>query len=611
MSTEDEVVDIVPILRLQNRSSTYSTENGVLDSNPERTLLASTHLLFTNYGPDSAVAYLRKNPRLLYDFSCFCGRARMPEDSRSHRYLLRSTGKAKSETNPTESSQKPRCDDQRSRSRSLTEAEDETRTLATGASNPSEHDLDNLPSSSRKALAPAGPIFAENVTLNNAYHETIIHELLDEGIDTDISKATEASFESEKDRQSHIADALVAETSSNNQLNLGSLEHADDVRQPQGMKRKRGGESEKRDESFPGLGLSPSRLELGKYPDLTAPSSNSGKGKGKAPALREQYDLDRIWKDFMRLPLDCSDSNTSTDDSAAECELPEFLKPFRQDTLEKPLPLLFPSKVSPRVGSSEPEITRTQYENLDNIHNDNVSTFKQECGGPSSDSNGRILALSPNNQAERCAERNPPDKTGRQSRAPVHHSADTDSLQIGKLGSKGEPSKSQQSVVKQVDYGSLLCALTTDIYNNVSSRPVQLSTSLSEMNQCRHDRYYSSRRYNTPHCPSNRPNSELLRQVPQDVFLEIIKYVSFNDFKNIRLVNKAFALQLSDTRFRSTVFNFGPEMFSHGSQNDPSTPKDGHLFHTYGEKIQKFGIAFEVDLSKSTALKKFLFLRSS
>lgn len=64
--------------------------------------------------------------------------------------------------------------------------------------------------------APADSIFAGNATLSNTCYETLIHELLDEDIDTDLSKSTEASLESERDRQLHIADASVAETSMNN-----------------------------------------------------------------------------------------------------------------------------------------------------------------------------------------------------------------------------------------------------------------------------------------------------------------------------------------------------------------------------------------------------------
>ncbi|KKY23874.1 putative f-box domain containing protein [Phaeomoniella chlamydospora] len=87
--------------------------------------------------------------------------------------------------------------------------------------------------------------------------------------------------------------------------------------------------------------------------------------------------------------------------------------------------------------------------------------------------------------------------------------------------------------------------------------------------------------------------------IPQDVFREIAQYLSFDDVKNLRLVNRQFASQLADVRFQSVVIPFDSSLF--GMENeDVKTPKildSNCLIKKYASKFRKFGISFEFDLN--------------
>ena len=90
--------------------------------------------------------------------------------------------------------------------------------------------------------------------------------------------------------------------------------------------------------------------------------------------------------------------------------------------------------------------------------------------------------------------------------------------------------------------------------------------------------------------------------IPQDIFRDVSQYLSFDDFKNLRLVNREFASQLSDLRFRSVVVPFNANLFGFNS-NDVDrfrSLEKSALMLQHAKQIHKFGISFEYDLNGLT-----------
>lgn len=156
----------------------------------------------------------------------------------------------------------------------------------------------------------------------------------------------------------------------------------------------------------------------------------------------------------------------------------------------------------------------------------------------------------------------------------------------------------QELLPKQVNYESLLCTAPTDAQDTVATDRIRPNSSLSDMSRCVHNQSHVSKRYDPPYCHDSQSKKGWLTEISIDEFLEIVKYVSFDDLKNLRLVNKAFAKQLRDTRFQSVVCNFGPDIFKASTSGHGNMLQEKSLFHIHGHKIQKFGIAFEIDLSE-------------
>ncbi|KAL9622958.1 MAG: hypothetical protein Q9160_002676 [Pyrenula sp. 1 TL-2023] len=153
---------------------------------------------------------------------------------------------------------------------------------------------------------------------------------------------------------------------------------------------------------------------------------------------------------------------------------------------------------------------------------------------------------------------------------------------------------SQRQSVRPIDYEHLIFGATGDVEDAESSNQIEFGSSLSDRSRCIHQNPDGS---NTPHAHMRSADRGWLPDVPQDILLEIVKFISFEDLKNLRLVNKTFAGQLFDTQFQSVVFRFGPEMFKDRSVESDSPLQDKSIFEVLGKKIQKFGIAFEIDLT--------------
>lgn len=83
-----------------------------------------------------------------------------------------------------------------------------------------------------------------------------------------------------------------------------------------------------------------------------------------------------------------------------------------------------------------------------------------------------------------------------------------------------------------------------------------------------------------------------------DVWSNVLKYLSFQDLRNLRLSCKGFAEEIAPLMFRNMVTTFGKSMFNtrsirRNSQTDTSL--EPSMFSEYGGSIHKFGISFEYD----------------
>lgn len=155
---------------------------------------------------------------------------------------------------------------------------------------------------------------------------------------------------------------------------------------------------------------------------------------------------------------------------------------------------------------------------------------------------------------------------------------------------------SQRQSSRPIDYKHLLCTATGGIKGAEASNQVELGSSLNDRSRCIHQNSAGS---NSPYVSIRLAKKGWPPNVPQDILLEIVMFLSFEDLKNLRLVNKTFAAQLFDIQFQSVVFRFGPEMFQHRIVKSGSPLQDRSIFQALGKKIQKFGMAFEIDLSES------------
>lgn len=82
--------------------------------------------------------------------------------------------------------------------------------------------------------------------------------------------------------------------------------------------------------------------------------------------------------------------------------------------------------------------------------------------------------------------------------------------------------------------------------------------------------------------------------LPSDVWIAVCEYLSFQDIKNLRLVNQSMVDMISPVLFRSIVVRLDKDMLSLGAH-----PKDSVLAK-HGDSVHRFGIAFEYDPSALT-----------
>ncbi|EHY57183.1 hypothetical protein ABEF92_005132 [Exophiala dermatitidis] len=91
----------------------------------------------------------------------------------------------------------------------------------------------------------------------------------------------------------------------------------------------------------------------------------------------------------------------------------------------------------------------------------------------------------------------------------------------------------------------------------------------------------------------------LLEDFNPDLWMGIARYLSTQDVKRLRLVNRSFARSLEPIVFRNVVINFGKTFFDVNDGNSDSegvwTPTNS-IFQKYGSKINQFGVSFEYDV---------------
>ncbi|OQV10799.1 hypothetical protein CLAIMM_14740 [Cladophialophora immunda] len=94
------------------------------------------------------------------------------------------------------------------------------------------------------------------------------------------------------------------------------------------------------------------------------------------------------------------------------------------------------------------------------------------------------------------------------------------------------------------------------------------------------------------------PESSALQLFDVVLWTEICRFLSTQDVRNLRLVNRSIAQIIAPIQFRSVVVNFDRHFFGTGGSNWDS--KSGLLptnsmFKKYGANINKFGVSFEYD----------------
>ncbi|KAL2428735.1 hypothetical protein ABEF95_005921 [Exophiala dermatitidis] len=109
-------------------------------------------------------------------------------------------------------------------------------------------------------------------------------------------------------------------------------------------------------------------------------------------------------------------------------------------------------------------------------------------------------------------------------------------------------------------------------------------------------------RFKIPTSFSDEPpaaTSTLLEDFNPDLWMGIAKYLSTQDVKRLRLVNRSFARSLEPILFRNVVINFGKTFFDVNEGRSDSegmwTPIDS-IFQKYGSNINQFGVSFEYDV---------------
>ncbi|KIX04499.1 uncharacterized protein Z518_05369 [Rhinocladiella mackenziei CBS 650.93] len=118
-----------------------------------------------------------------------------------------------------------------------------------------------------------------------------------------------------------------------------------------------------------------------------------------------------------------------------------------------------------------------------------------------------------------------------------------------------------------------------------------------------------------PHNPRSisskaRPSTSVpptgLQDFGVDLWMNIASFLSTQDLKILRLVNRALAQYLTPIQYRNVVINFGRSFFdiSGGDWDGKSgwLPSNS-MFQKYGENINQFGISFEYDLHGLTYAK--------
>ncbi|OAP64195.1 hypothetical protein AYL99_00167 [Fonsecaea erecta] len=101
--------------------------------------------------------------------------------------------------------------------------------------------------------------------------------------------------------------------------------------------------------------------------------------------------------------------------------------------------------------------------------------------------------------------------------------------------------------------------------------------------------------------------SNFIQKFDVDIWAEVSRFLSTQDVRNLRLVNKCFARIIAPIQFRNVVVNFGQHFFDTNPGtfdiNSEHLPDDS-MFKNYGANINKFGISFEYDLQGLTRAKK-------
>ncbi|KIW55241.1 hypothetical protein PV05_07536 [Exophiala xenobiotica] len=92
-----------------------------------------------------------------------------------------------------------------------------------------------------------------------------------------------------------------------------------------------------------------------------------------------------------------------------------------------------------------------------------------------------------------------------------------------------------------------------------------------------------------------------------DHWMDIAAYLSSQDIKNVRLVNRSLSQVLDPILFRNVVIDFGKSFFdvdNTGWDSRSGRPPSNSMLKRHGGDINQFGIAFEYDLAGLTNAKE-------
>ncbi|KIX92673.1 uncharacterized protein Z520_11525 [Fonsecaea multimorphosa CBS 102226] len=93
--------------------------------------------------------------------------------------------------------------------------------------------------------------------------------------------------------------------------------------------------------------------------------------------------------------------------------------------------------------------------------------------------------------------------------------------------------------------------------------------------------------------------SNSIQKFDADIWTEISRFLSTQDVRNLRLVDKSLAHIIAPIQFRNVVVNFDRHFFDASRSNwdiKSGLPPNDSMFRKYGANINKFGISFEYDL---------------